>query len=308
MSIKNELLRCFKNSCFSLMQAYEKIPNYPKDSVRARIYEHLGTDFDRVGRGLYIAKDNTDSVALIEGDGRDLSFLEPESVSMIIADHPYSISKQLKGGNRDFAQYECFRYTLEDFKSKYEVLKPGCFLCEFIPAETADNFEYLYEIKSLAIEAGFQYYCKVPWKKGKTVSNVGRKSKNTEEIIVFSRGRAANFRPDKKKDIAEPGIQHFMSGARAMFPTEFDFEPPSKKTRIHQAEKPVALIESLLELMSFEGDVVLDQYAGSGVVGEACRNMKRKAILIEKSKEYINNIIERLQLKCASVQTGVVAC
>ena len=98
-------------------------------------------------------------------------------------------------------------------------MKKGCFLVEFMPEENGENYEYLYQMKKMAKEAGLEYYAKVAWKKGNFVANTGRKSKNTEEIAFFTKGKARNLRPDAKKDKAEPGISHYMSGARGMLPT-----------------------------------------------------------------------------------------
>ena len=50
-------------------------------------------------------------------------------------------------------------------------------MVEVLPAENENNYEYLYQIKQYAKEAGFVYYSKVSWKKGTFVSNTGRKSK-----------------------------------------------------------------------------------------------------------------------------------
>ena len=106
----------------------------------------------------------------------------------IITDHPYRLDNALKGGNRDFASYELFQYASRDFDEKIRVLKSGCFLAEFIPEESAMNYEYLYRLKEMAMSAGFLYYAKVPWKKGLFVANTGRKSGNTEDILIFSKG------------------------------------------------------------------------------------------------------------------------
>ncbi len=50
-------------------------------------------------------------------------------------------------------------------RKKARVLKAGCFLVEVLPAENENNYEYLYQIKQYAKEAGFVYYSKVSWKK-----------------------------------------------------------------------------------------------------------------------------------------------
>ena len=43
-----------------------------------------------------------------------------------------------------------------------------------------------------------------------------------------------------------------------------------------------------------EGDLVLDNCAGSGTTGVACKNLNRNYILIEKEPEYIDIINKRL--------------
>ena len=68
---------------------------------------------------------------LMEGDGRVLSMLQEESIDCIITDHPWLDKLSNKGGNRSFANYECFLYEQKDFEEKARVLKPGCFLAEF---------------------------------------------------------------------------------------------------------------------------------------------------------------------------------
>ena len=269
MSLKKSLLETFKGMSFSLSDAYEKFSShYPKEQIRARIYESLGIAFKRIGRGVYFASSEAESVALIEGDGRDLSILKDGSVDCIITDHPWADTKSNKGGNRSFAENE-------------------------------GNFNYLYEIKKMAEEAGFLYYSKVAWKKGTFVSNTGRKSKNTEDVMIFTKGKCRAMRPDVKKDLADPTTKHYMSGSAEMLPACFDVQPPAKKERLHQAEKPVGLMEQLLKLLTFEGEIVLDQFAGSGVVGEACMKTNRLCILFEKAREFVDKISERLQLKGA---------
>lgn len=298
MSLPNSIIKAFKGSTFSLKDAYEKFyPKYPKETIRARIYERLGKAFRKIGRGVYAVEDNDERAVLIEGDGRKLSFLKDSSVDCIITDHPWSDPKANKGGNRNFASYDTFKYTVEDFKEKARILKDGCFLVEMLPSETETNYEYLYQIKKMAEEAGFQYYAKVPWKKGTQVNNTGRKSKNTEDMMIFSLGKARNLRPDAKKDKAEPSVKHYMSGANGMLPTEFDVQPTEKKDKLHQSEKPVKLVEQLLDFFTLEGELVVDQFAGSGVVGQACINKNRLCILIEYCKEFVDKIAKRLNMQ-----------
>lgn len=78
-------------------------------------------------------------------------------------------------------------YTEKDFFEKQRVLKPGCFLVEFLPEENGENYQYLYQVKEYARKAGLDYYAKVAWKKGDFVANTGRKSKNTEDVCFFTK-------------------------------------------------------------------------------------------------------------------------
>lgn len=63
---------------------------------------------------------------------------------------------------------------------------------------------------------------------------------------------------------------------------------------IHPTQKPVALFEYLIKTYTNEGDLVLDNCAGSGTTGIACKNLNRQFILIEKEPDYVRIIKERL--------------
>ena len=78
-----------------------------------------------------------------------------------------------------------------------------------------------------------------------------------------------------------------------MIPTMFDVQPVSRKNKIHQSELPVELCEEILEYVTYEGEIVLDSFAGSGAVGVAALNKKRSCILIEILKENIEKIKNR---------------
>lgn len=296
MSLADKIFACFKGAKrFTLKEAYEKYSDKPAETIRARIYDNLGIKFERIAKGIYCTiESENEKCIVIEGDGRDLSIIEDSSIDCILTDHPWLDPKSNKGGTRAFAEYECFRYTPEDFREKARVLKDGCFLAEVILAENENNYEYLYQIKQYAKEAGFIYYAKVTWKKGTFVSNTGRKAKNTQDIMIFSKGKARNMRIDTKRT-AQTGELTYMSGCNGMLPTMFDVQPVSRKDKIHQSELPVPLCEQILEFLTYEGEVILDSFAGSGAVGEAALNLRRNCILIEILKENVQKIKKRFE-------------
>ena len=247
MSLADKIFTCFKGAeRFTLKEAYEKYSDKPAETIRAWIYDNLGVKFKRIAKGIYCTVESENEKCIVlEGDGRDLSIIEDNSIDCIFTDHPWLDIKSNKGGTRAFAVYDCFKYTLDDFKKKARVLKDGCFLVEVLPAENENNYEYLYHIKQYAKEAGFIYYSKVAWKKGTFVSNTGRKAKNTQDIMIFSKGKARNMRIDTKRT-EQTGKLTYMSGCKGMLPTMFDVQPVSKKNRIHQSELPVSLCEQII--------------------------------------------------------------
>jgi site-specific DNA-methyltransferase (adenine-specific) len=54
---------------------------------------------------------------------------------------------------------------------------------------------------------------------------------------------------------------------------------------LHPAQKPIKLMEALIELVTLPGQVVVDPFAGSGTTGVAANNLGRKYILIENDPE-----------------------
>ncbi|WP_240416644.1 DNA-methyltransferase [Paenibacillus periandrae] len=265
-------------------------PSKPESTIRGRLYRELKESCQRVSRGVYTFLSNDGAAFVVEGDGRDLSPFDDHSIDAIVADHPWYDPVSNSGRNRHFdSSYEntSFRYNTDDFREKARVLKPGGFLVEILPAENENNYKYLYELKIMAEQCGLLYYSKVPWKKGNYILNTGRKSKNTEDILFFVKGKARSLRIDKQRGGK-------MSGTAYMLPTEFDFQTKPSKKRIHQAEKPIELYEAILEAITEPGEVVIEQFSGSGNLGRAALRKGRIAILFEILKENVKKIRDNL--------------
>lgn len=65
------------------------------------------------------------------------------------------------------------------------------------------------------------------------------------------------------------------------------FKWSSKKPHGHPAEKPLALMQWLIEQCSPQGAVVLDPFMGSGTTAEACVRTGRNYIGFELNPEYV---------------------
>jgi site-specific DNA-methyltransferase (adenine-specific) len=64
-----------------------------------------------------------------------------------------------------------------------------------------------------------------------------------------------------------------------------DWGKDNKTEKIHPTQKPVPLLERLIEIFTDEGDVVIDPVAGSGTTLIAAENCKRKAYGFEIKKD-----------------------
>ena len=65
----------------------------------------------------------------------------------------------------------------------------------------------------------------------------------------------------------------------------------------HPCQKNTELLEYLIKTYTNENDIVLDNCMGSGTTGEACINLERNFIGIEKDKEYFEIAEKRLLKK-----------
>ena len=67
------------------------------------------------------------------------------------------------------------------------------------------------------------------------------------------------------------------------------------KEGFHPTQKPIALLEYLINTYTNENDIVLDNCMGSGSTGVACINTNRKFIGIELDKNYFEIAKERIR-------------
>lgn len=84
------------------------------------------------------------------------------------------------------------------------------------------------------------------------------------------------------------------SGSAARFFYVAKASRSERQGSTHPTMKPIKLMEYLVKLVSREGALVLDPFAGSGSTGIACQNLNRDFILIEREHQYIEIIKARL--------------
>jgi len=79
------------------------------------------------------------------------------------------------------------------------------------------------------------------------------------------------------------------------YPVSFVYFANVNKDKMHPTQKPVELMEYLIKTYTNEGDLILDNCAGSGSTLVAAKNLNRQFIGIEKEQKYYDIIINRLK-------------
>lgn len=256
-------------------------------SIREQIYRHKDS-FKRVCKGVYMLAGEKSSSLLIHGDGRKLEEIEDGSIDCIITDHPWEDKKAHRSGNQKcFAEYSTFQYEKADFVEKARVLKEGAYLVEFLPVESSTNYEYLYRVKQMAKEAGLNYYTHCIWRNAPEGSiNTGKTTKGVQQLVIFSKG--------KPRKLSRQGVNAYQTKNILNYEITMLMKASEKH---HQAEKPIRLYEYLIENLTDEQDVCLDQFGGSCNMAQAAVNLNRFAIVYELAKDFVQNAVSRFGLK-----------
>ena len=116
----------------------------------------------------------------------------------------------------------------------------------------------------------------------------------TERVIIASKGR---FDRVGRGSVGpgEPGVAT-IPGDEFMEATLDVWEIPAESaTRVgHPAPFPVSLVERCIQLFTYDGDVVLDPFMGSGTTAVAAVNTGRHYIGYDTDPEYVRQARERI--------------
>ena len=93
----------------------------------------------------------------------------------------------------------------------------------------------------------------------------------------------------------------FVKGKKPTFHSLYDngvYKYPichGKERYDHPTQKPLALISDIINKHSNEGDVVLDNFAGTGTTAHACILNNRNYIVIERDDKYFDILKFRIE-------------
>lgn len=208
---------------------------------------------------------------------------EGKNVDLIVCDPPYLTTSRGNNGNsggmflkkinmigKVFDNNTC---SVQEWgKRIYTLLKDGghCYIMT--------NHKNLIEYLNVLTGYGFKFIKSLIWKKDNKIMGQFFMSQ-FEYILFFRKGRGIKINNCGTSDILE--VPHKkLKGADGQ--------------NLHDTEKPVKLMEILIENSTKENEVVLDFAMGIGTTGIACKNLNRNFIGIEIDDEYFNIAKERI--------------
>ena len=120
-----------------------------------------------------------------------------------------------------------------------------------------------------------------------TYNPQGIESVGTKKVTAVAHGTMMGARPNQvgKEYEAFTGFPHNV----------LEYPNVIGKQAIHPTQKPVELLEYLINTYTNEDDAVLDNTMGSGSTGVACVNTNRNFIGIELDENYFNIAKERIE-------------
>ena len=217
-----------------------------------------------------------------------LPTLAANSIDLILIDPPYEISRptNFQSGEATGKDTDRFRISM-DFgkwdknfsgletviKEAYRILRPGGTIICFYDLWKIETLKKLYD------DNKFKQVRFIEWVKTNPVpinSKVNYLTNAREVAISAIKGSKPTFNSSYDNGI-------------------YSYPICQDKGRFHPTQKPVALIEDLIEKHSNEGDTVLDCFAGSGTTGVAAKNLDRNFIGCEIDEEYYNKALERIE-------------
>lgn len=217
-----------------------------------------------------------------------LTLIDSNSVDLVLIDPPYEVSRDTNftAGEKTGRDVDRFRMSM-DFgnwdnnfsgldvviKECYRILKKsGTLICFYDLWKITPLKEYFENAK-------FKQLRYIEWQKANPVPINSKLNYLTNS-----------------REIAITGVK----GSKPTFNSEYDigvYKYPicHNKDRFHPTQKPLMLIEELIEKHSNIGETVLDCFSGSGTTAVACINKGRNFYGCEINNDFHSKSIERIK-------------
>ena len=254
---------------------------------------------------------------LVQGDARDMTFIENDSIHLVVTSPPYWNLKRYNDHSAQMGHISDYEHFLNElskvWKEVYRVLVPGgrlvCVVGDVCLSRRKNNGRHVVvplhaDICVICRKIGFDNLNPIIWHKISNASyEVAGSSrflgkpyepnaiiKNDIEFILMQRKPGGYRKPSEqqrrqsriRKDEFAQWFRQFwtLSGA---------------STKSHPAPFPLELAYRLVRMFSFWGDTVLDPFCGTGTTMLAAMKCARNSLGIEIDAKYCRMATNRLK-------------
>ncbi|MHC1567859.1 MAG: DNA-methyltransferase [Candidatus Syntropharchaeia archaeon] len=228
----------------------------------------------------------------------DMEELPDSSVHLMVTSPPYNVGKEY---DEDFTLEEYLEFLKRVWKEVHRVLVPGGRACINVANLGRKPYIPLHAfIAEDMIDLGFLMRGEIIWNKASSASSStawGSWLSATnpilrdvhEYILVFSKGTFSRKNMDRKKSTISK--EEFLEFTKSIW--TFPAEPAHKIG--HPAPFPVELPYRLIQLYTYEGEIVLDPFMGSGQTAIAAVKTNRHYVGYDVEKEYVKLAEKRIR-------------
>lgn len=259
---------------------------------------------------------------LINGDARELSFLKPESVHLVVTSPPYWNLKRYNENPDQLGHvqdYETFLSELEKvWRHIFRVLVPGgrmvCVVGDVCVARRNFGRHLVFplhaDISVICRRIGFDNLNPIIWHK---IANASYEVTNGSKFLGKPYEPNAIIKNDMEFILMQrkPGGYRKPTEAqrRASKLTKEEFARwfqqiwniTGASTKHHPAPFPLELATRLVRMFSFVGDTVLDPFCGTGTTMIAALRTSRNSIGIEIDPEYCRMTARYLKVESSDL-------
>ncbi|HUR18160.1 MAG TPA: site-specific DNA-methyltransferase [Acidimicrobiales bacterium] len=266
--------------------------------------------------------------AIYRQDARDMGAVETNSVALVVTSPPYFAGKEYEeslGENGVPATYFEYLTLLRDVLDECKrVLEPGGRVAVNVANLGRRPYRSLAgDVTEMMQDLGLLLRGEVVWWKGRAAGGscawgTFQRPSNpvlrdvTERIVIASKGRFDRaLKPAERHRLHLPSTATISRDEFLEATTDLWEIPPESATRVgHPAPFPVSLPKRLIELYTYDADVVLDPFMGSGSTAVAAIRTGRHYIgfetdqsYLDRSKQRIGDEVGRLQRPTAGATT-----
>ncbi len=227
---------------------------------------------------------------ILAKSSEDMAELPDHSVHLMVTSPPYNVGKEY---DRDITLAEYLAFLRRVWQDVHRILVPGGRACVNIANLGRKPYIPLHSyIAQDMAEIGFLMRGEIIWNKAASASpstawGSWRSPANPtlrdvhEYILIFSKAGFSRQNPTQRR--ATISRDEFLELTKSVW----TFPAVSARSVGHPAPFPVELPHRLIQLYTFEGDIVLDPFMGSGQTAIAAVQGQRRYIGYEIEADYL---------------------